>query len=201
MPSGGVMGRSAEIERKTKETEVRLSVNLDGAGQASIRTGVGFLDHMLVHVAVHGHLDLSVEATGDLHVDGHHTVEDVGIALGQALDRALGDRSGIARYGEATLPMDEALARVALDLSGRAHLSYEDGLAPGRVGTVDVELFREFFEGLVRNAGMTLHVRALEGRNTHHVIEAIFKAFGRALDQAVRLDPRRSGVPSTKGSL
>ncbi len=195
------MKRAAEIERKTTETEVRLSVNLDGKGQATVQTGVGFLDHMLTHVAVHGQLDLTVEATGDLHVDGHHTVEDVGIALGQALDRALGDRAGIARFGESTLPMDEALAQVSLDLSGRSHLSYDDGLSPGKVGTADVELFREFFEALVRNAGITLHVRALAGRNAHHVIEAIFKAFGRALDQAIRLDPRRSGVPSTKGSL
>jgi imidazoleglycerol-phosphate dehydratase len=156
---------------------------------------------MLTHVAVHGLVDLEVTAEGDLHVDDHHTVEDVGIALGQALTKALGDRAGVNRFGAAVVPMDEALAQVVLDISGRAHLSYDDGLAPGKVGSVDIELFREFFEALVRNAAVTLHVRALGGRNGHHVIEAVFKAFGRALDAATRPDPRRSGVPSTKGSL
>jgi imidazoleglycerol-phosphate dehydratase len=146
-------------------------------------------------------LDLVVAAEGDLDVDGHHTVEDVGIALGQALTKALGERRGIARFGESTVPMDEALAQVVLDLSGRPHLSYEDGLAPGKLGGLDIELVREFFEAFVRNAGLTLHVRVLAGRNAHHVVEAIFKAFGRALGAATRLDPRRSGVPSTKGSL
>jgi len=193
--------RRAEVGRKTAETEVRVSLVLDGSGRAEMSTGVGFLDHMLTHVAAHGFNDLKVEATGDLHVDAHHTVEDVGIALGQALDAALGDRKGIARFGEASVPMDEALAMVVIDLSGRQHLTYEDGLGPGALGAMDLELVREFFEAFVRNSGATLHVRVLAGRNAHHVIEAVFKAFGRALDAATRLDPRRVGIPSTKGSL
>ncbi|MHB8767342.1 MAG: imidazoleglycerol-phosphate dehydratase HisB [Deferrisomatales bacterium] len=195
------MSRAVEVARKTAETDVRVRLELDGSGRVHARTGVGFLDHMLTHVALHGLLDLEVEAQGDLHVDFHHTVEDVGIGLGQALAQALGDRSGLRRYGEATVPMDEALAQVAIDLSGRTHLTYEDGLAPGKVGEVDLELFREFFEAFCRAGGVTLHVRVLAGRNAHHVIEAVFKAFGRALEQATRLDPRRGGVPSTKGSL
>ncbi len=195
------MERTAEIERQTAETRIRLRLALDGTGACRVDTGVGFLDHMLTHVAVHGLFDLEVEARGDLHVDAHHTVEDVGICLGQALDRCLGDRKGLERYGEATVPMDEALAQVVVDLSGRPHLSYDDGLAPGKVGTLDTELFREFFEGLVRAARLTLHVRVLAGRNGHHKIEAVFKAFGRALDRATRFDPRRRGVPSTKGNL
>lgn len=195
------MTRTAEVERKTRETEIRVRLALDGAGSAEVDTGVGFLDHMLTHVAVHGFFDLAAAARGDLHVDFHHTVEDVGIALGEAVSRALGDRRGIARYGEATVPMDEALAQVVLDLSGRTHLSYDDGLAPGKVGEVDIELFREFFEAFARAAGATVHVRVTSGRNAHHVIEAVFKAFGRALDRATHPDPRRRGVPSTKGSL
>ncbi len=195
------MTRMAEVVRKTKETDIRLQLHLDGAGTATVRTGIGFLDHMLTHVAVHGFFDLTVEAAGDLHVDFHHTVEDVGISLGQALAKALGDRGGIARYGEATVPMDEALAQVVLDLSGRTHLSYEDGLPLGKVGEIDIELFREFFAAFARSAGATVHVRALAGRNAHHLIEAIFKAFARALDIAVRAEPRRKGIPSTKGSL
>ncbi len=195
------MERVAEIARKTKETDIRVRLDLDGGGAAKVATGIGFLDHMLTHVAVHGFFDLDVEARGDLHVDFHHTVEDVGIALGAAVAQVLGDRSGIARYGEATVPMDEALASVALDLSGRVHVSYDDGLAPGKVGDVDIELFREFFEAFGRSAGATVHVRVLSGRNAHHVIEAVFKAFGRALDRATAREPRRRGVPSTKGSL
>lgn len=195
------MSRAVEVARKTAETDVRVRLELDGSGRVHARTGVGFLDHMLTHVALHGLLDLEVEAQGDLHVDFHHTVEDVGIGLGQALAQTLGDRSGLRRYGEATVPMDEALAQVAIDLSGRTHLTYDDGLAPGKVGEVDLELFREFFEAFCRAGGVTLHVRVLAGRNAHHVIEAVFKAFGRALEQATRLDPRRGGVPSTKGSL
>jgi len=195
------MARSAEVSRKTKETDIRVRLVLDGVGLAEVRTGIGFLDHMLTHVAVHGFFDLKVEAEGDLHVDFHHTVEDVGIALGQVLAQALGDRGGIARYGEATIPMDEALAQVVLDLSGRPHLSYEDGLPLGKVGEVDIELFREFFEAFARSAGATVHVRVPAGRNAHHVIEAIFKAFGRAMDAATREEKRRRGIPSTKGSL
>lgn len=195
------MSRAAEVTRRTHETDVRVRLELDGEGLAQADTGVGFLDHMLTHVAVHGFFDLVASATGDLHVDSHHTVEDLGIALGQAVAEALGERRGIARYGEATVPMDEALAQVVLDLSGRTHLSYDDGLAPGKVGEVDIELFREFFEAFARAAGATLHVRVASGRNAHHVIEAVFKAFGRALDQATSAEPRRRGVPSTKGSL
>ncbi len=195
------MARAAEVARKTKETDIRVRLDLDGSGVAQVATGVGFLDHMLTHVAVHGFFDLAVQAAGDLHVDFHHTVEDVGIALGQAVGQALGDRGGIARYGEATVPMDEALAQVVLDLSGRTHLSYDDGLPPGKVGEVDIELFREFFEAFVRSAGATVHVRVPAGRNAHHVIEAVFKAFGRALDRATAAEPRRRGIPSTKGSL
>lgn len=196
-----IRGRVGRVERQTAETQVSVVLSLDGTGQADVGTGVGFLDHMLTHVAVHGFKDLRVEAKGDLHVDAHHTVEDVGIALGQALAEALGDRKGIARFGEATVPMDEALAQVVMDLSGRPHLSYEDGLERGALGGMDVELVREFFEAFVRNSAATIHVRALAGRNAHHVIEAVFKAFGRALDAATRPDPRRVGVPSTKGSL
>jgi len=195
------MARLAEVTRKTKETDIRARLALDGSGAAQVRTGIGFLDHMLTHVAVHGFFDLTVEASGDLHVDFHHTVEDVGIALGQVLAQALGDRGGIARYGEATVPMDEALAQVILDLSGRTHVSYEDGLPLGKVGEVDIELFREFFEAFARSAGATIHVRVPAGRNAHHVIEAVFKAFARALDRATQKEPRRAGIPSTKGSL
>jgi imidazoleglycerol-phosphate dehydratase len=195
------MDRTAEVKRKTNETDVQVRLDLDGIGTVDVSTGVGFLDHMLTHVAVHGLFDLTVKAQGDLHVDDHHTVEDVAIALGRAFTEAVGDRAGVARFGEALVPMDEALAQVVLDISGRAHLSYDDGLAPGKVGSTDIELFREFFEAFVRNAGVTLHVRVLAGRNAHHVVEAVFKAFGRALDAATRIDPRRSGVPSTKGVL
>ena len=200
-PGSPGRGRVGRVERKTAETQVSVVLDLDGSGRAEIGTGVGFLDHMLTHVAVHGFKDLRVEATGDLHVDSHHTVEDVGIALGQALSGALGDRKGIGRFGEAVVPMDEALAQVVMDLSGRPHLSYDDGLEPGALGAMDLELVREFFEAFVRNTGATVHVRVLAGRNAHHVIEAVFKAFGRALDAATRPDPRRVGVPSTKGSL
>lgn len=195
------MSRTAEIDRKTNETSVRVSLNLDGSGRGAVDTGVGFLDHMLMQIATHGLVDLELKATGDTHIDYHHTVEDVGIALGQAVAKALGDKAGIVRYGEATVPMDEALALVALDFSGRAHLSYEDGLAGGKVGQVDTELFREFFEAFVRNANMTLHIRVLAGSNAHHVIEGVFKAFARALRKAAEKDSRRFGVPSSKGNL
>jgi len=195
------MSRTATVERKTNETRVRATIELDGTGRGHIETGIGFLDHMLMQIATHGLVDLELKAEGDIHVDFHHTVEDVGIALGQALLKALGDKSGIARFGEATVPMDESLAQVVLDFSGRSHLTYEDGLGGGKVGQVDVELFREFFEALVRNALMTLHVRVLAGANSHHVIEAIFKAFARALRTAIEDDPRRAGIPSSKGNL
>ncbi len=195
------MNRTAELERATKETRVKVRLDLDGAGAHEIDTGIGFFDHMLCQLSAHGLFDLKIEALGDTHIDFHHTVEDVGITLGEAFDKALGDRSGITRYGFAVVPMDEALAQVAVDLSGRAHLSYDDTLKFGKVGAMDTELFREFFEAFVRASKFTLHVKAAEGRNAHHVIEAVFKAFARALRQASEKDPRRVGVPSTKGNL
>jgi imidazoleglycerol-phosphate dehydratase len=194
--------RKAELERQTAETEVTVHLDLDGTGQWEIETGIGFLDHMLSHVAVHGLLDLSVRAQGDLHVDAHHTVEDVGIVLGQALRQALGDRAGIVRYGQSLLPMDDALALVALDVSGRGLFCGDLPFPSSQVGRFDTELVGEFLRALSRHAGITLHVRLLSGENTHHQIEALFKGLGRALRQAVALDPGRSGaVPSTKGVL
>jgi imidazoleglycerol-phosphate dehydratase len=194
--------RRARIERKTGETEIELELDLDGTGQWRIDTGVGFFDHMLSHVAAHGLIDLRVRARGDLHVDAHHTVEDVGIALGLALRQALGDRAGIVRYGECLLPMDEALALVALDFSNRGLYVGELPLAAQRVGDFDTELAPEFLRALAHNAGLTLHVRLMCGENTHHQIEAVFKALGRALRSAVAIDDRRAGVvPSTKGVL
>jgi imidazoleglycerol-phosphate dehydratase len=193
--------RRAEIARQTGETDIRLTLNLDGEGRWQIDTGVPFFDHMLSHVAVHALVDLDLTCRGDLEVDAHHTVEDVGIALGRALAEALGDRRGIVRYGQSLLPMDEALALVALDFSGRGLLVCEADLPGERVGAFDSELAPEFLRALAHNAGMTLHVRLLAAANTHHAIEAIFKALGRALGQAVARDPRRAGVPSTKGVL
>jgi imidazoleglycerol-phosphate dehydratase len=195
------MSRNSLVERKTNETSVKITMNLDGVGNHTINTGVGFFDHMLAQLSAHGLIDLEVEATGDIHVDFHHTVEDVGIALGQGLREALGDMAGITRYGEATVPMDESLAQAVVDLSGRSHLVYDDTLGGGKVGEMDVELIREFFEAFVRNSNVTLHVRVLSGRNAHHVIEAIFKAVARALRIATEPDPRREGIPSTKGTL
>jgi imidazoleglycerol-phosphate dehydratase len=195
------MGRVYDVNRTTKETSVRVCIDLDGQGRHDVATGIGFFDHMLCQLAAHGLFDLTIKAEGDTHVDFHHTVEDVGIALGQALAGALGERQGIRRYGDALAPMDEALAQVALDCSGRAHLTYEDNLPFGKVGEMDIELFREFFEAVARNGQLTLHARSLAGRNAHHVVEAVFKAFARALRQAVEIDPRRTGVPSTKGTL
>lgn len=194
--------RQARLERQTGETQVSVEVSLDGSGQWQIETGVGFFDHMLSHVAAHGMLDLTVHAEGDVHVDAHHTVEDVGIVLGQALLQALGDRAGIARYGHCVLPMDEALAMVALDFSNRGLLVADLPFATAQVGTFDTELVSEFLRALAQHAGMTLHARLICGQNTHHQIEALYKALGRALRQAVAIDPMRSGaVPSTKGVL
>jgi imidazoleglycerol-phosphate dehydratase len=194
--------REARIERRTGETQVSVQLALDGSGQWQIDTGVGFHDHMLSHVAAHGMLDLVVHAEGDLHVDAHHTVEDVGIALGQALRQALGDRAGITRYGHCLLPMDEALAMVALDFSNRGLLVADLPFSAARVGAFDTELVSEFLRALAHHAGMTLHARLICGENTHHQIEALYKALGRALRQAVAIDPLRSGaVPSTKGVL
>lgn len=193
--------RQAHIERTTKETAISLTLALDGQGQHAIDSGIPFFDHMLSHVAVHGLLDLTVKALGDTQVDDHHTVEDVGIALGQALQQALGDRAGIRRYGEALTPMDEALALVAIDLSGRGVLAYDVAFGTPQIGAFAAELVEEFLHALCREGRLTLHVRLLAGRNTHHGAEAIFKGLGRALRAAVELDARRSGIPSTKGQL
>jgi imidazoleglycerol-phosphate dehydratase len=193
--------RTAVIERSTKETKVKLELSLDGSGSYEINTGVGFFDHMLTHIAKHGFLDLKVSAQGDLEVDAHHTVEDVGIVFGQGLKKAFGDKLGISRYGHAVIPMDEALALVALDLSGRPFLQFEADLGKGHLGGFDLELVREFFQAIAVQAGMNLHIRLLNGVNLHHCVEAIFKAFGRALAAAAQLDERVKGVPSTKGTL
>jgi imidazoleglycerol-phosphate dehydratase len=194
--------RSSNITRETKETNIKLTLELDGTGKANINTGVGFLDHMLTLFASHGRFDLSVSCTGDLHIDAHHTVEDIGIALGQAFDRALGERRGITRYGSFTLPMDDALVLTALDISGRAYLNYDLDLPYQSIGSMDSELIEEFFLGLTRTSGITLHIKQLDGKNAHHIIEAAFKGFGRAMAQAVALDTRLGNeIPSTKGIL
>jgi imidazoleglycerol-phosphate dehydratase len=196
------MSRHAEIARNTKETRIRVRVDLDGTGQATVKTGIGFFDHMLEAFARHGLLNLEVECTGDLQVDGHHTVEDVGIALGQAIARALGDRSGIRRYADASVPLDEALVRCVVDVSGRPYLSYHVDIARWQMlGDYDVFLTPEFFRALVMNAGLTVHLDLLRGDNPHHIVEAAFKATARALEQAVRKDARITGIPSTKGLL
>ena len=195
------MTRAAEIDRKTGETHVTVRLALDGAGEGDRATGVGFLDHMLDLLARHGRLDLTVNAQGDLDTGAHHTVEDVGICIGQALDQALGDRSGISRYGQATVPMDEARASCAIDISGRGLLVVEADLPPGAIGNFDHELAEEFFRAVAANARLTLHVSVERGTNVHHVIEAAFKALARALRAAVALDPTETGVPSTKGVL
>ncbi|MBR5110293.1 MAG: imidazoleglycerol-phosphate dehydratase HisB [Clostridia bacterium] len=194
--------RQAVIERKTKETDIRLSLNLDGTGKAEIDTGVGFLNHMLELLAFHGGFDLAVRCKGDTWVDDHHSVEDIGIALGQALAEALGDKKGIARYGNFLLPMDEALVLVAVDLSGRDTLGYQVDLPTEKVGAFDTELVKEFMLGFTRNARACLHFCQLAGENTHHIIEAMFKGLGRALRQAVSIDPARAEeTPSSKGML
>lgn len=197
------MSRSASIARKTAETDIRLRLRLDGRGEHAIATGLPFLDHMLTQVARHGHYDLTVEATGDLQVDFHHTVEDLGIALGEAVSQALGDRAGIVRYGAARVPMDDALASVVVDLSGRPYLVFQAPQLKGeRVGDFDLDLVREFFQGLANHLRATLHVQVEYGQNLHHMVEAAYKALGRALGQATSVDPGLQGaVPSTKGSL
>jgi len=194
--------RKAQVTRKTSETQIAVSVNLDGSGRAKLATGVPFLDHMLDQVARHGLLDLEVKATGDLHIDAHHTVEDVGITLGQAVAKAVGDKKGIRRYGHAYVPLDEALSRVVIDFSGRPGLEYHVEYARALVGEFDVDLTQEFFQGFANHAQMTLHVDNLRGENAHHQCETVFKAFARALRMAVEPDPRAGGsIPSTKGKL
>jgi imidazoleglycerol-phosphate dehydratase len=193
--------RTASVARKTKETDVTLRLGVDGRGASTVDTGVAFLDHMLELLARHGLFDLEVRALGDLHVDYHHTVEDVGLVLGLALRESLGDKAGIRRFGEATVPLDEALVQTVVDLSGRPFLAYDVALKQQKIGAFDVELIHDFLLALVNQAGMNLHVRMLAGRNPHHVIEAVFKGLARALDAATQRDARVAGVPSTKGTL
>jgi imidazoleglycerol-phosphate dehydratase len=194
--------RQAEVTRNTLETQISVKLNLDGSGKSALATGIGFFDHMLDQVARHGMLDLEVAARGDLHIDAHHTVEDVGITLGQAFARAAGDKTGIRRYGHAYVPLDEALSRVVIDLSGRPGLEFDIPFVRGLIGEFDVDLVHEFFQGFVNHALVTLHVDNLKGSNAHHQAETAFKAFGRALRMAVELDPRMHGqLPSTKGKL
>ncbi|BBB92357.1 MAG TPA: imidazoleglycerol-phosphate dehydratase HisB [Methylomusa anaerophila] len=195
------MKRMASIERNTIETKIKASLSIDGAGQSSVATGIGFFDHMLILFARHGLFDLTMEIDGDFNVDGHHSVEDAGIVLGKALAKALGDRAGIKRYGTAFVPMDEALAMVSLDISGRPYLVFEATMPSERVGQFESELVEEFLRAFATHAGLTLHVRLLSGKNTHHIIEAIFKGLGQALDEATRVDERIAGVMSTKGKL
>ena len=196
------MVRSTQIQRDTRETQILLKLNLDGAGQASLQTGLPFLNHMLDQIVKHGGIDLTIDAAGDLDIDAHHTVEDIGICFGQALSACVGDKKGINRYGHAYVPLDESLSRVVMDFSGRPHLDYHIEFKRAQVGGFDVDLFHEFFQGLVNHAKMTLHIDNLRGQNAHHQIETVFKAFGRALRVAIDLDPKMSGqIPSTKGSL
>jgi imidazoleglycerol-phosphate dehydratase len=196
------MDRIADVRRDTKETQIRVRVNLDGAGQSRLATGIGFFDHMLDQVARHGLIDLDIEAQGDLHIDGHHTVEDVGITLGMAVAQAIGDKKGITRYGHAYVPLDEALSRVVVDFSGRPGLHMDVPFKAGMVGTFDTQLTYEFFQGFVNHALVSLHIDNLKGANAHHQAETVFKAFGRALRMAMTPDPRSAGViPSTKGTL
>ena len=194
--------RTAEVTRKTAETQISVKLNLDGSGQSRLHTGIGFYDHMLDQIARHGMLDLEIEAAGDLHIDGHHTVEDVGIAFGQAVHQAVGDKKGIRRYGHAYVPLDEALSRVVIDLSGRPGLVMNVPFKSGMIGSFDSQLAHEFFQGFVNHAFVTLHIDNLRGENAHHQAETVFKAFARALRNALELDPRAAGtIPSTKGSL
>ena len=196
------MQRTAEVERDTLETRIRVSLNLDGSGETAFQTGVPFLDHMMDQIARHGMIDLNVNADGDLQIDAHHTVEDIGITFGQALAKAVGDKKGIRRYGHAYVPLDEALSRVVVDFSGRPGLVYNLDFTRARIGEFDVDLFREFFQGLVNHAAITLHIDNLRGDNAHHQAETVFKALGRALRMALEPDPRMADqVPSTKGSL
>ena len=197
-----VTPRIAEVSRKTAETRIRVKINIDGTGQSRLSTGIGFFDHMLDQIARHGLIDLDIEADGDLHIDGHHTVEDVGITLGQAFHQAVGDKKGIRRYGHAYVPLDEALSRVVIDFSGRPQLEMNVPFKAGMIGALDTQLVHEFFQGFVNHALITLHIDNLKGENAHHQAETVFKAFARALRSALELDPRAAGIiPSTKGSL
>ena len=195
-------GRTATVNRNTKETQISVSINLEGTGKTNFSTGLPFLEHMLDQIARHGLFDLDIKAKGDLHIDAHHTVEDLGITLGKAVNDALGDRKGIYRYGHAYVPLDEALSRVVIDFSGRPGLIYDVEFPRARIGEFDADLFREFFQGFVNHANITLHIDSLKGVNSHHVAETIFKAFGRALRFSIERDPRMEGImPSTKGCL
>ncbi|AMO58772.1 imidazoleglycerol-phosphate dehydratase [Endozoicomonas montiporae] len=194
--------RKASVERNTLETKIRVDINLDGTGKGQFDTGVSFLEHMMDQIARHGLIDLDIKAAGDNHIDDHHTVEDVGITLGQAFSKAIGDKKGITRYGHSYVPLDEALSRVVIDFSGRPGLEFNVDFTRARIGQFDVDLFYEFFQGFVNHANVTLHIDNLRGRNAHHQIETVFKAFGRALRMALEFDPRMTGqMPSTKGSL
>ncbi|MCI9395635.1 MAG: imidazoleglycerol-phosphate dehydratase HisB [Lachnospiraceae bacterium] len=195
------MPRTAVIERNTKETNIKLELNIDGTGRSDVQTGIGFFDHMLEGFSKHGFFDLTTEVNGDLDVDGHHTVEDAGIVLGTAVKEALGDKAGIRRYGSCILPMDESLCLCAVDLCGRPYFAFDCEFPVERVGSLDTELVREFFYAVSYSAGMNLHLKMISGGNTHHMIEAMFKAFGKALDEACSYDPRVKGVLSTKGAL
>ena len=195
-------GRTATVKRDTLETQIEVTLNLDGTGKSEFNTGVPFLEHMLDQITRHGLLDLWIQAKGDLHIDAHHTVEDIGITLGQAFDKAVGNKKGIRRYGHAYVPLDEALSRVVIDFSGRPGLEYGVDFPRARIGDFDVDLFGEFFQGFVNHAKVTLHIDAIRGNNAHHIAETVFKAFGRALRMALEMDPRMEGImPSTKGSL
>ena len=197
-----LMKRSAKVSRKTKETDIEVTINIDGSGKSSLDSGIGFLDHMLEQISRHGLFDIDVKAKGDLHIDAHHTVEDIGITLGQAFDKAIGDKLGIRRYGHAYVPLDEALSRVVLDISGRPGLKLNVEFTRARIGDFDVDLIHEFFQGFINHANITLHIDNLRGDNAHHQSETIFKAFGRALRFAVEIDEKIKGeMPSTKGSL
>lgn len=195
------MERISQVKRKTTETDITLKINIDGSGKYSIKTPVPFLTHMLELFSKHGLFDLDITASGDVEIDSHHTVEDIGICLGEAFNKALGKKEKIKRYGEAKVPMDEALAQITLDISGRPHLTCNIPQIEDKVGQFDTELVEEFFQAFVNNSGMTLHINLISGKNSHHIIEAVFKAFARALDAATLLDPRVSGIPSTKGAL
>ncbi|MGB1086268.1 MAG: imidazoleglycerol-phosphate dehydratase HisB [Methylophilaceae bacterium] len=195
------MKRIAKVSRKTLETNISVEINIDGSGKSILNSGIGFLDHMLDQISRHGLFDLTIEAKGDLHIDAHHTVEDIGITLGQAFAKAMGDRIGIRRYAHAYVPLDEALSRVVIDISGRPGLVFDAQFTRARVGEFDVDLIHEFFQGFVNHANVTLHIDNIKGENSHHQAETIFKAFGRALRVAVEIDERVKGTPSTKGSL